>query len=53
MISPGGPRDCPRGIGNDWHYCSKDTYDTVNVGDNLSKGYTFVLAEPYVYKNKL
>lgn len=39
-------------IGNDWHYCSKDTYDTVNVDDNLREGYTFVLAEPYVYKNK-
>ncbi len=37
-------------VGNDWYYCSKDTYDTVNVGDDLRDDYTFVLAKPYIYK---
>lgn len=39
-------------VGNNWYYCSKDTYDSVNVEDSLGDGYTFVLASPYVYKDR-
>ncbi len=37
-------------VGNDWYYCSKDTFEMVNVGDDMEDDYTFVLAKAYVYQ---